>query len=744
MRVRGTVQGVGFRPWVYRVAAELELSGWVGNDGRGVVIEVEGPVPALDGLLLALHDRPPPLALIEQVDVAAVPVTGEQGFRVVLSAAGEINDARVSADVAPCQACLAEMADPADRRFGYPFVNCTDCGPRYTIVCSVPYDRPATTMAAFPMCAACQAEYDDPADRRFHAQPIACPVCGPTLSWSGGQGMRTGPAALAAAVDCLLDGGIVAVKGVGGYHLACDATDPKAVAELRRRKARPDKPFAVMVADERAARRLCVLHEEATQALGSAQRPIVLAPRRLGSAVAQDVAPRLPDLGVMLPSSPLHVLLLELAGRPLVMTSGNPVDEPVLHLDAEARARLGPLVEGLLEHNRPIHVRADDSVARSLPDGSVQLLRRARGWVPQPLRLPIPAEPPVLAVGAHLKSTVALAQGGSMVVSQHLGDLSDWPTYAAFTAAVEHLVHLSGTQPTLVAHDLHPDYRSTQWAVESGLPLLGVQHHHAHIASCLVEHGVTTPVLGIAFDGTGLGDDGTLWGGEFLVADLRTSLRVGHLRSVGLPGGEAAVREPWRTALSWVHRALGPDAAARQGARLDHRWPAMLSLISSGSALETTSVGRLFDGVAALLGVTRRVTYEGQAAVELEALARQATTRGKAYEVAVDGDVLDPAPALAALLADRDSGVGSPDLAAGFHRGLAQGTAALAVKLAAEHGVDTVALSGGVFQNVLISAMLTRRLRAAGLRVLEHRQVPPNDGSISIGQAAVAAARYPA
>jgi hydrogenase maturation protein HypF len=742
VRVRGTVQGVGFRPFVYRRAVELELAGWVRNDDRGVLLEVEGAPAALDALLQALRDDPPPLALVEAVEVTPLPATAERGFAVAPSEQGEGTDARVSADVAPCAACLAELADPRDRRFGYPFINCTDCGPRYTIVLDVPYDRPSTTMAGFAMCTRCAAEYDDPADRRFHAQPNACPSCGPRLGWSGGgDSGPSGPAALEAALACLRGGGIVAVKGVGGYHLACDAAAEQAVGTLRRRKSRDDKAFAVMVADVAAAEQLCELDDAARAALASPRRPIVLAPRKEGAAVAQHVAPGLADLGVMLPASPLHVLLLAGVSGPLVMTSGNRSAEPVVHQDAEVQDRLGELVDGVLSHDREIAVRADDSVLRSAPGGRLQMVRRARGWVPQPLRLPVAAARPVLAVGAQLKSTVALAQGGSLVLSQHLGDLDDWATYRAFTSAVEHLVRLSGASPALVAHDLHPDYRSTAWATACGLPLVGVQHHHAHVAACMVEHGVTSRVLGVAFDGVGLGSDGSLWGGELLLADLTGFTRVGHLLPVALPGGDAAVRQPWRTALSWLHRSLGPEAAAQQGPRLDERWRSVLSLVVSGRSPETSSVGRLFDAVAALLGVRTQVTYEGQAAMELEAAARRADgSRVPHYDVAVDAGILDPAPMLTALLVDRDRGVPVEELAAGFHRGLASGTARLAAQVAAEHGVSTVALTGGVFQNALLSDLLATRLRSAGLQVLQHEQLPPNDGSISVGQAAVAAA----
>lgn len=740
VRVRGTVQGVGFRPFVYRHAVELRLSGWVCNDAQGVVLEAEGAPAALDALVCALHSDPPPLAEVEEVEVSELLPTGGSGFTVAPTQASGGTDARVSADVAPCAACLAELADPADRRFGYPFINCTDCGPRYTIVRQVPYDRPSTTMSGFAMCGQCAAEYADPSDRRFHAQPNACPQCGPQLGWSSRHEQRHGPEALAAALECLRAGGTVAVKGVGGYHLACDATDESAVRTLRCRKKRDAKAFAVMVGDLTAAELLCELDDAARAALLSPRRPIVLAPRRPGAQLAADVAPGLVEVGVMLPSSPLHVLLADGMQRPLVMTSGNRSSEPVLHQDGEAHEVLGPLSDGVLSHDREIAVRTDDSVLRSAA-GRVQLVRRARGWVPQPVRLPISSTDPVLAVGAQLKSTVALARGGSVVLSQHLGDLDDWSTYASFTAAIEHLTRLSGIAPALVAHDLHPDYRSTAWAMASGLPLLAVQHHHAHIAACLVEHGVTTPVLGVAFDGLGLGSDGTLWGGELLLADLTGFLRVGHLVPVSLPGGDAAVREPWRTALAWLDRSFGEEVAAEHGRHLDDRWAAVLSLIRSGRAPETTSAGRLFDAVAALLGVRSRVTYEGQAAMELEALARQADHRRvPTYTVDVGPATLDPAPLLAALLDDRARGVPVEAMAAGFHRALAAGTAQLAADVASRHDVDTVALSGGVFQNSLLSQQLSSALVRAGLRVLQHEQLPPNDGSISIGQAGVAAA----
>ena len=741
IRVRGTVQGVGFRPFVYRHACERGLSGWVGNDGADVVIEAEGPAAAVNPLVEVIRDEPPPLAIVEAVEVVAVEATGGSGFVIASSTGAAGTDLRVGADVAPCAACLAEMADPADRRFGYPFINCTDCGPRYTIVRAVPYDRASTTMAGFRMCAACQAEYDDPADRRFHAQPNACPACGPALAWTVSAASATGPAALAAAVRCLKRGGIVAVKGVGGYHLACDAGEASTVLTLRQRKRRDEKPFAVMVADLGSADRLCELEPADRELLASARRPIVLAPRRAGAPIASGVAPGLSELGVMLPSSPLHVLLLAGVERPLVMTSGNLSDEPIAHEDADARHRLDPLVDGMLSHDRGIHVRTDDSVVRTR-SGRAQVIRRARGWVPQPLVLPVECPVPVLAVGAQLKNTIALAHGRSVVLSHHLGDLEHWSTYVAFTSAVEHLTRLSGIVPGLIAHDLHPDYRATAWAQESDVPLLGVQHHHAHIAACLAEHGVTSKVLGIAFDGLGLGTDGTLWGGEFLLADLTGFARVGHLMPVPLPGGDAATREPWRMALSWLHEALGPQAATQYGPRVDERWPGVLSLVTSGRSPLTSSVGRLFDAVAALVGVRSQVSYEGQAAIELEAAARAAPGRDRSCPpMVVDGAVLDPRPTVEGLVAGRERGMDAGDLAAQFHRALATGAADLACTLASTNGVDTVACSGGVFQNALLTDLLAERLRGSGLRVLLHEQLPPNDGSISAGQTCVAAAR---
>ena len=737
IRVTGTVQGVGFRPFVYRHATRLGLRGWVRNDSAGVLIEVEGEEPDVSEVARLLTAEPPPLARVGEVTATAIPVVGDVGFSIITSGTAGAPTAPVGVDTATCAACLAEVDDPGDRRYRYPFTNCTDCGPRYTIVRGVPYDRPATTMAAFTMCAECRAEYDEPADRRFHAQPNACPACGPRLRWSPTG--EAGDAALVAAVAALRSGRIVAVKGIGGFHLAVDAGDEAAVAELRRRKARDDKPFAVMVADVAAARDLCELSDEAARALASAGRPIVVAPRRPGAPVARGVAPGLPDLGVLLAYSPLHHLLLRDAGRPLVMTSGNLSDEPIAHDDEDALVRLAPLVDGVLGHDRGIHIRCDDSVVRATP-GRTQLVRRSRGYAPQPLPLVTAAPRPILAVGAELKSTVAVTVGAGVVASHHIGDLEHLATYRSFLQAIDHLCALYAVTPAVVAHDLHPEYLSTKLATDLDLPAVPVQHHHAHVASCLTEHGRAGPVLGLAFDGLGYGPDGTLWGGELLVADLRGFERVGYLAPVTMPGGVAAIREPWRMGVAWAHHAGVEDGFA------DERRDAVLDLVTRGHGPTTTSMGRLFDAVAALLGLRASVRYEAQAAIELEALARAVRpSEAPAYPVDVGRDgagmiVIDPAPLIAAVLAAHRDGFPTAVVAAGFHDSIARAAAAAAVEVAREHGLRTVALSGGVFQNPRLSDGVEAALVAAGLEVLVHRIVPPNDGGISIGQAAIAAA----
>ena len=751
LRVTGTVQGVGFRPFVYRHAVRLGLAGEVGNDAAGVHIEVEGDPAALDELEHLVRCDPPPLARVVSVAAETLPAAGRRGFEVAASTRSAAVEVPISVDVGPCAACLAELHDPGDRRYRYPFINCTDCGPRYTITRAVPYDRPHTTMADFPMCPPCRAEYEDPGDRRFHAQPNACPDCGPRLSLTtpSGEKLARDADALDQAVGCLAAGKVLAVKGVGGFHLATPADDPDAVAELRRRKQRDDKPFALLVADVDAARRLVELSGEAAAELAGPRRPIVLAPRREGAAVADGVAPGLDELGVMLPPSPLHDLLTRDLGRPLVLTSGNLTDEPIAYQDPDAHERLGPLVDAVLGHDRPIHIRCDDSVLRDRVVGGLQPLRRSRGHAPEPLRLPEGSHRTVLAVGAELKSTVAVARGGTAVLSHHLGDLEHAATHRAFLEAIDHLLRVHEIAPEVVAHDLHPEYLSTKLAADLDLPQVAVQHHHAHIASCLAEHGETGPVLGLALDGLGWGTDDTAWGGEVLVCDLAGFERAAHLAPVPLPGGAAAVREPWRMAVSWTAHALGPEQVGTAVGDLDERWPAVLDVVASGRALPTTSAGRLFDAVAALLGLRSITTFEGQAAIELEGQARRVPVSGlppvdaTGVEVHRGGFgepwVLDPAGLVREVLRRRDAREAVAETAAWFHTALAAALVDVALSLAAERGLETAALSGGVFQNRRLTDLAADGLERGGLRVLVHRRVPPNDGGISLGQAAIAA-----
>jgi len=758
-RVGGTVQGVGFRPFAYRLAADLALGGFVRNDGEGVELEVEGAPDAVEEFLARLRREAPPLAAIESVRTAELQPAGEHGFRVIASRDAGAGAAPVPADVATCDACLDELFDPADRRHRYPFVNCTACGPRFTIVRDVPYDRARTTMAAFEMCPACRAEYEDPADRRFHAEPNACPDCGPraTLLDPSGEPLPFGPHidAVGAAAALLAEGAIVAVKGVGGYHLACRADEEAVVAGLRDRKRRESKPFALLVGDLDAARALVELSAAEEELLSGPQRPIVLARRRPGAAVADAVAPGCADLGLMLPHSPLHHLLVRDAGAALVMTSGNLAEEPIAHRDEEALARLGPVVDAFLVHDRPIEIAAEDSVVRSAGDGrpGPLMVRRARGYVPATLPLRPPADRPLLACGAELKSTFCLAAGERAWVGPQAGDLRSFEALRAFEWGVAHFERLCGVAPELVAHDLHPDYLSTRYALgRESVATLAVQHHHAHLAAVLAEHGEPGPALGAIYDGAGLGPDGTVWGGEILVGDAASFARVGALRAVPLPGGDAAAREPWRMACAWLAAALDqplpPLPAILAGEVTRDEWEGAAALAASGTASPpTSSAGRLFDAVAALAGLRARIGHEGQAAMELEAVARP-DERG-AYPIELveeegpDGSpllMLDPRAAIRAVHADAAAGADPADISARFHNGLAAATAAALATAAEARGLDTAVLSGGVFQNRLLLGRTAERLRAASLRVLIPERLPPNDGGIAYGQAAIAAA----
>ncbi|WP_159919596.1 MULTISPECIES: carbamoyltransferase HypF [Nocardia] len=775
--VRGVVQGVGFRPFVYTTAAELALSGSVSNDSSGVVIEVEGAQADLEEFAERLRLRPPPLAVVESVEQADIPVRGGTGFHIAGTTRDGGGRTLASPDVAICADCERELRDPADRRYRHPFVNCTNCGPRFTIIASLPYDRERTSMSDFAMCDRCAREYADPADRRFHAQPIACPDCGPTLTY-------TGPGAgepLTAARRLLREGGILAVKGIGGYHLACDATNESALAELRRRKRRGDKPFAVMVPDLATAQAVVVVDSAAKTLLTSPARPIVLLARRsapgesrpvLGAArttarageeaaiavpgvgaaqphrypiPAPSVAPGNPDLGVMLAYTPLHLLLFGLPGDPpgpqvLVMTSGNLGGEPICYQDDDARARLAGLADGWLSHDRRILVPCDDSVVRSL-DGRELPVRRSRGYAPLPLLLPVPL-PPTLAVGADLKNTCAMAEGRYAWLSQHIGDMDDLATLRSFDAAQRHLGELTGVRPVQFVADAHPGYRSTAWARRHAgeRTVYTVQHHHAHIAAVMGEHGLgpTEQVVGIAFDGTGFGPDGAVWGGEVLLAGYKGYRRLAHLKYVPLAGGDLAVRRPYRMALAHL-RAAGiewaediPAVAACPPAErsvLAHQFRTGLG------CAPTSSMGRLFDAVSSLCGVRHVVDYEAQAAIELEGLSRTGAEGAVAYRFPVDdGDpaVIDPAPVLAAVLADIRAGAPAQVVGARFHAALARLVLDLAARYAAAS--TAVALSGGVFQNALLLARSCALLRDNGFTVITHRRLPPNDGGLAFGQ----------
>ncbi len=793
VEIQGAVQGVGFRPFVYRLATALGLTGWVINDTQGVFIEAEGAPDALAIFLARLQAEKPPLALIQTVDSAVLPPVGDTTFEIRHSSGSGAKTVLVLPDAAVCPNCLREVLSPADRRHRYPFTNCTDCGPRFSIIEALPYDRPNTTMRRFHMCPDCQAEYEAPADRRFHAQPNACPVCGPKLAFyrppptAEGQGPADGcrqaqgiyirvseaDAALLDAAAALREGEIVAVKGLGGFLLMADAGHEAAVANLRARKRRGDKPFALMVRDLDQARTLCEVTPEAAALLSSVEAPIVLLPRanaapdadaltgsRTAFHLSEAVAPGNPYLGVMLPYTPLHHLLLAEVGCPLIATSGNLSDEPICTDETEAFARLGGIADAFLVHDRPIARHVDDSVAWIVA-GAPRLLRRARGYAPLPVLLRDKA-PTILAVGAHLKNTIALSVGRQVFISQHIGDLETPEAFAAFEKVIADFLQLYEAEPIAIAHDLHPDYLSTKWARadhrrpdadDSPPSIVGVQHHHAHLAACLAENQAEGPALGVTWDGTGYGADGTIWGGEFLLGDAAGFTRVAHLRPFRLPGGDAAVKEPRRAALALLWEIFGAESLVREDLapvrafRPSERRVLVQMLERGVNAPITTSAGRLFDGIAALAGLGQRVDFEGQAAMALEFAADPAEPHAYPFPVRRTGEeagggeraalVLDWLPLLDALLADLRRDVPAGVIAARFHNALVAGIAAVAQAV----GCPRVALTGGCFQNRLLVERAQQQLSRAGFEVLLHRQTPPNDGGISLGQVAVAAAR---
>ncbi|WP_328222148.1 carbamoyltransferase HypF [Streptomyces sp. NBC_00310] len=767
--VRGVVQGVGFRPYLYGLAAELALAGHVTNTPEGVVVEVEGTASAVARFCDRIAAQAPPLARVESVDHTEMPPAGGTAFTILASRADGPARTLVSPDSATCADCLAELADPADRRYRHPFVNCTHCGPRFTIVTAVPYDRANTTMAGFRMCPDCAREYADPADRRFHAQPVACPACGPRLRLvvAEKEGLRgvDGADPVGEARALLTRGGILAVKGLGGYHLACDATSRAAVALLRRRKARGDKPFAVMARTPDDVRHLVRLSPEERSLLEDRARPVVLLRRHPDPSYAagdpkpaEAVAPGSPDLGVMLPYTPLHHLLLGLPGdadgpRLLVMTSGNVSGEPIVTDDTEALERLAHLADAWLTHDRPIHVPCDDSVVR-VCDGKPLVIRRSRGYAPLPLTLPLSVRP-ALAVGGDLKNAFCLGSGRRAWLSAHIGDMDDVGTQRAFERAAAQLESITGVRPETLASDRHPGYRSARWVDRNAAhrPVVRVQHHHAHVAAAMAEHGLdgTRPVIGVAFDGTGHGDDGAVWGGEFLLADYDRFTRFGHLAYVPLPGGDAAVRRPYRMALAHLRAAGIPwsaDLACTAACPPDELQVLERQLERDLNCVPTSSMGRLFDAVSSLTGVCHRAGYEAQAAVELEGAALRAPAEDTtAYAFALHaseksrGGVVraDPAPVFAAIAGDLRAGVEPPVVAARFHRGVSALVRRMCGRARERHGLDTVALTGGVFANTLLSSACAAGLREDGFTVLRHHLVPPNDGGLALGQLMVAA-----
>ena len=759
--IAGQVQGVGFRPFAYRLAAELHLTGWVLNDGRGVSIQVQGGAQHLKEFARRLREELPPLAAIDRCSQADAEVmVGEKYFEILASEGGEVADAQVTVDTATCGDCLREMNTPGDVRYKYPFINCTNCGPRYSIVTRIPYDRPNTTMADFALCPQCAAEYSDPASRRFHAQPVACEKCGPAVWLVDTRGQQIpSQDAIASAAQMLQEGKILAIKGLGGFHLACRADDDHVVRRLRQRKRRDAKPFAVMVADLKQADRLVRLTDEARQLLSGSLRPIVILPaNKEGDRVAASVAQGLTTVGIMLAYTPLHHLLFQHGLGPLVMTSGNYSDEPLVKDNDSAISHLGRIADALLLHNRRIERRVDDSVVQARGEDELVVLRRGRGYAPQPVRLAaaVAGGPAVLAVGSELKNTICLLKGDHAVLSEHIGDLKDGRTYRHFIDTISHLEALYDLTPELVACDMHPHYLSTEYAVRRhhgelagrwALPIARVQHHHAHVASCLAENAHPGPVIGLACDGTGHGDDGANWGCEILKADLRSYERLGHLRYLPLAGGDSAAVDTYRPAVAALYDTFGPecmemDIVGKLEASKEAIRGAMEMLSIGVNCPPSSSLGRWFDAVAAFCRIADRNAYEGQAPARLETAAREGVVDGYGYRVTSGGPfVIDLRPMVEQIVTDATSGADIALIAAKFHNTVVAFLADAAGRARTETGLGVVALSGGCFANRYLSINLKARLEAMGFTVLTHRSIPCNDGGVALGQAVIAAAR---
>ena len=758
VHISGIVQGVGFRPFVYGLATRFALKGWVRNTSAGVDIEVDGEQDVLDAFVKALRDEAPPLARIDEFTASFRLASGFSTFDIIHSEAIPSAFQPISPDVAICDDCLREMLDPNDRRYRYPFINCTNCGPRFTIIKDIPYDRPKTTMAPFVMCPDCEREYKDPLNRRFHAQPVACPVCGPHvwLEMQNAEGGMQNDEAIRETQRLLMQGKIIAIKGLGGFHLACDATNAKSVSELRLRKLRVDKPFALMMSNIEIIEQHCFVSEAERELLISSARPIVLLKRKPASNIAKEVAPNQDWIGVMLPYTPLHHLLFTDSVPPLVMTSGNLSEEPIATINDEARERLSSLADAFLMHNRDIHIRCDDSVIRVFKDNrkssienrqSLYPIRRSRGYSPFPVKLPFDV-PQILAAGSELKNTFCITNKNYAFLSHHIGDMENYETLKSYEQGVEHFERLFRVKPEAIAYDLHPNYLATRYALEraerENIPTIGVQHHHAHIAACMAEHGLdgSRPVIGVSFDGTGYGEDEAIWGGEFLIADYKSYQRAFHLEYFPLPGGDAAIKKPARTALALLW-SLGIDWDERLASVLEfsesERTLLRTQLEKKINTPVTSSMGRLFDAAAALAGVRQRVNYEGQAAIEFESLADSA--EAESYSFALNQDEVQVRSAVEALIKDVMAGVPISKISARFHHGLAEGVRMVVRKMSEDSGIREVALSGGVWQNITLLRRTLSLLHADGFEVYIHREVPPNDGGLSLGQAVIAASR---
>jgi hydrogenase maturation protein HypF len=759
IHIQGVVQGVGFRPFVYNLAVNLKLNGWVRNTSAGVDIEVEGPPESMEAFITALREEAPPLSRIDEFQVGELPTNGFTEFKIIHSEPVPGGFQPISPDVSICPDCLRELFDLNDRHYRYPFVNCTNCGPRFTIIQDIPYDRPKTTMAPFEMCPDCEAEYNDPTNRRFHAQPVACPACGPKV-WleTEEEVLSEKDEAIQATRRLLMEGKIVAVKGLGGFHLACDATNPKAVRELRNRKLRVDKPFAIMMPDLGSVKQHCTVSEGEASLLESRERSIVLLERNPSSPIAEEIAPNQHTLGVMLPYTPLHYLLMEQVDgftQALVMTSGNLSEEPIATSNEVARERLSQLADAFLMHEREIHTRCDDSVVRVIPREfkekntaevpGIYPLRRSRGYAPYPVKLQGKV-PPLLATGAELKNTFCITRDNYAFLSHHIGDMENYETLRAFEDGVRHFEQLFRIRPEAIAYDLHPDYLATRYALARAevedLPSIGVQHHHAHAATCMADNGQAgdAPVIGVIFDGTGYGEDGAIWGGEFLIADYQGYERPYHLAYVPLPGGDKAIKEPGRVALAWLHQAgvaWEEDLPPVKAHSVEELKLLRQQIETAVNTPPTSSMGRLFDAAAALAGVRQRVNYEAQAAIEFEAM-EDPDEKG-IYPYEIEEDTINPAPIIEVVVNDFRKGIGASIISARFHNTIAEMVQQTCRKLRKQTKINTVALSGGVWQNMVLLQKALTALQRDDFTVLIHSKVPTNDGGLALGQAAIAA-----